>query len=205
MDEPEDDGVGEEGQRVEYEQDGERARVRDHGDQAADDPAQADPEVHRQALLRERGMATRGGGEARDERRLARPESGRADPFHREEDERLPRLADEGEEAEADGLEGEAAAERQPRADPVDHDPGGDARTEQRRRGEADDQAGRPEREAAHVVQVDDEEREHDPVPEGVDHPADLEQPHLPGQLRIEPPEQAAGDPRTLAHAIASK
>ena len=126
-------------------------------------------------------------------------------PFHGEQDERLPRLADEREEPEADRLEHEAAAERQPRADAVDDDARADPTDEQRRRGDADDQPGSPEREPAHVVEVDDEEREHDPVPEGVDHPADLEQPHLARQLRIELPEHATRHSRTLPHEIGSK
>ena len=93
-----------------------RARVRDVRDQPADDAAEADAEVHRQALLRERGVAPRGRREPRDQRRLARPEARRADALDRDQHERLPRLADEREEPEADRLQHEPAAQRQPRA-----------------------------------------------------------------------------------------
>ena len=86
-----------------------------------------------------------------------------------------------------------ARAERQARADPVDHRSREEARDELGGRGERDDQAGRSEPEAADVVQVDDEERQHDAVPEGVDEPADLQEPDLPRQARIETPERCQG------------
>ena len=192
MDEEEHDGVGEVGQRVEQEESGEAARVRDVGDQ----PPTIPPSPMPRFIVRRcwANAACRRAAGVRREISVdwlgQKPAD--AGAFDREQDVRLPRLADEREEAEADRLEHEAAAEREPRADAVDQVPGEDSRREQRRRRDADDQAGRAEREPAHVVQVDDEEREHDPVPEGVDHPADLEQPHLAGQLRIEAPERPA-------------
>ena len=43
------------------------------------------------------------------------------------------------------------------------------------------------ERDPTHVVQVDDDEREHDPVSERVDDAAYLDEPDLARQVRIEP------------------
>ena len=100
-----------------------------------------------------------------------------------------------------DRLEHEAAAERGAGADPVDHGA---------RRGcpaascAADEtpttRPGGAEPEAADVVQVDDEERQHDPVPERVEDAADLQQPDVAGQPRIEPAERARAT--TLRNAI---
>ena len=164
-------------------------------DQAADDPAEPDAEVHRQALLREGGVPARGGREARD---AASTGSARSRPSRRprrHQDEGLPRLPHERQQAEADRLQDEAAAERQPRADAVDQR----ARRRSRRRAAPPTrrrrQAGRAEPEAAHVVQVDDEEREDDPVPERVDHAADLEQPDVAREPRIEPSERLRPPP----------
>ena len=177
--------VAEERERVEQEEDGERPGARHVGDEAADDPADADAEVHRQPLLREGGVAARGRRQARDERRLARPERRRAGALDRDQDERLPRLADERHQPESDRLQDEAAAEREPRAEAVDHRPGEDPGAELRQRGDGDHEACRPQAEAADVVQVDHEEREDDPVPEGVHHAADLQQPDVARQVRV--------------------
>ena len=51
---------------------------------------------------------------------------------------------------------------------------------------------GRPEREAAHVVQVDDEEREGEAVADGVREPTEPEDPDGAGKPRVEAPEVAA-------------
>ena len=48
------------------------------------------------------------------------------------------------------------------------------------------DQAGEAERDPADVVQVDDQERQHDPVPERVQQPADLEDPDVAAETGIE-------------------
>ena len=55
--------------------------------------------------------------------------------------------------------------------------------------------------EAAHVVQVDGEEREDDAVPERVHHAADLEQPDRPGKLRVQAAEVLAHERRSLPRA----
>ncbi len=196
VDEEEHDHVPEERDRVEQEEHRERLGARDVCDQTAEDPADADTEVHRQPLLRERGMATARRGQARDERRLARPEGGGSRALDRDQDERLPRLADERHQPEADRLQHESAAECEPWAEAVDHRPGEDPGAELADRRNGDDEARRSQAEAADVVQVDHEEREHDPVPEGVQDAADLEEPDLARQLRIQAPDEA------LAHGM---
>ena len=75
------------------------------------------------ALLRVGRVASRGRGEARDQRRLARPEARRAGALDRHQHERLPRRADERHQPEADALQHEARAQREARADPVDRGP----------------------------------------------------------------------------------
>ena len=144
------------------------------------------PEVHRHALLREGRVAPGRRGQARDQRRLARPEARAARSLDRDQDERLPRLADERQESIADRLEDEPARERRARADAVDQRPRENSRSELRERGDSDDQPGRPEREPADVVQVDDEERQREPVPERVHEPADLEQPDRQREPRVQ-------------------
>jgi hypothetical protein len=84
VDEREHADVREERQAVEHEQDGERRRVVDRRDEPAGQAAESDAQIHRHALLRERGVQPLGRREPRDERRLARPERGAADPFDRE-------------------------------------------------------------------------------------------------------------------------
>ena len=183
-----DDGhVGEERERVEEKEGGEAARAAQVRDEAAGDPAQPDPEVHRQALLGKGGVPADAGGEPRDEGRLARPETGRAGALEREQKERLPGVADEGEGADAGRLQDEPAGERRAGPDAVDHGACQHSRHELGRGRRGDDEPRGPEREAANVVQVEDEEREHDAVPERVDDPAALEEPDIPRQLRIEP------------------
>ncbi len=61
-------------------------------DQPAREAAEPDAEVHRHALLREGGVAPVGGRQARDQRRLARPEARAARALDRDQGERLPRL-----------------------------------------------------------------------------------------------------------------
>ena len=77
-----------------------------------DDAAEPDAEVHRQPLLRVGGVAATRGREARDQRRLARPEAGRARALDDHQGERLPRRAHERHQPEADALQDEPGAER---------------------------------------------------------------------------------------------
>jgi hypothetical protein len=141
---------------------------------------------HRHALLCERRVQPLRRREPRDQRRLARPERCAADALDRKQDVRVPRLAHEREQAEAEGLDDKAARERAPRAEAVDDRSHRDARGELRGAGDRDRDAGRRDSEPAHVVQVDREEREDDPVAERVGDAADLEQPDVAGQLRVE-------------------
>ena len=57
------------------------------------------------------------------------------------------------------------------------------------------DQARQRQREAAHVVQVDDQERDDDPVAEEVREPSQLEQPDRARQLRVQAAEIAPHRP----------
>ena len=112
--------VREERDGVEHEQDRERRRIADDGDQARREPAEPDSEVHRHALLREGCVPAGRRSQARDQCRLARPEARAARSLDRDQDERLPRDAHERQEPVADRLQDEPARERGPRADPVD-------------------------------------------------------------------------------------
>ena len=90
--------------------------------------------------------------------------------------------------------------------------PDEEARGELGGRGDRDDEAGRPEPEAADVVQVDDEERQHDAVPERVDDArrsaaarpaaagADRGAGALPGPARSHASGAAFGPSRSQAH-----
>ena len=200
VDEEQHDDVREEGDRVEQEQDRERARGGDVRDQAAHDPAEADPEVHRQALLRVRRVSAGGGREAREQRRLARPEAGRARALHDHQREGLPGLSHERQQPEADRLQDEPApsVRRGPKwsiSGTRRH-----AGDEQRGRRRGHDEPGGAEAEPAHVVQVDDEERYDDPVPERVEHAADLQQPDIPRQLGVERRSACTPTRRRLVH-----
>ena len=98
----------------------------------------------------------------------------------------MPRLADEWEEAEADRLHDQAACEHRARAEAVDERSREDAGGELRRGRRRDDEPRHAESETTDVVQVDDEERQHDAVAERVHDTAELEQPHVARQLRVE-------------------
>ena len=110
----------EEGRRVEQEQRREAAGIARARDQAADDAAQAQPEVHADPLQRESGMGPLGRGQAREQRRLARPEAGGARSFEREQRERVPGLPDQREERERGRLQHQAEQQRVPAAETVD-------------------------------------------------------------------------------------
>src|SRR5262249_13215783 len=133
-----------------------------------------------------------------DQGRLAGPEPRRAGPFDREQRKRLPRLPDEREQPVADGLYDEAAAERRPGADAVDHGTGEEARGQLRRGRDGHYQPGGAEAESGNIVQVDDQERQDDPVPEGIGDAARLQEPDRPRKPRIEASERAWEHPCTL-------
>jgi hypothetical protein len=64
--------------------------------------------------------------------------------------------------------------------------PGDEAGRELRSRRHGDDEPCEPEAEPAHVVQINDEERQDEAVAERVREAAELQQPHVARQLRIE-------------------
>ena len=49
-----------------------------------------------------------------------------------------------------------------------------------------DDQPGDPEPDTPHVVEVEEQERDQQPVAEGADEPADLQQLHRPGETWVQ-------------------
>ena len=65
------------------------------------------------------------------------------------------------------------------------------------RAGRRQDETGRPEREAAHVVQVDDDEGEGEAVADGVRQPAEVEDPDGAGEPRVEAPHVRSESPQT--------
>ncbi len=178
--------VGEEGEPVEDEEDGEGRRRVGVRDQAAGQTAKADSEVHGHALLRERCVEPGGRRQAGDQRGLARPERRAADAFEREQRVRMPRLAHEREQPEPECLDHEAGAEHALRSEAVDHRAHRDAGGQLSRSRDRDRDPRRGDPEPADVGQVDREEREHDAVPERVRDAADLEQPDVARELRIE-------------------
>ena len=131
-------------------------------------------------------MTIRRRGETREQRGLARPEAGCADAFEADQREGLPGLPDQREHHERGRLEGQPEQERVAPADAVDggacHQPRGQCG----HAAEGKREARLGERDPAHVVEVDDDERQDDPVPERVDDAADLNQPDLARQMRVE-------------------
>jgi hypothetical protein len=179
----------EEGRGVEQEQAGEAARIRGRRDQAADEAAEADAEVHADPLEREGGVAVLVRRQPREEGRLAGPEARRPDALQPEQRECLPRLADQREHRERGGLQQEPEQQRVAPADVVDRPAGAEAGDERRDARERQRESGLGERDPAHVVQVDDDERDHDPVPECVHDAADLDEPDRSREVRVEPAE----------------
>ena len=137
------------------------------------------------------GRSLRARCEPGEQRRLGRPESAVADPRHRAREEALPRALDEGVGGEPDREEPERGVEHPLASDAVDQ------RARDRAGHEADtgvrreDEPGDAEADPALVVQVDEQEREHEPVPERVHQPAHLKQLHRPRQPRVQAREEA--------------
>jgi hypothetical protein len=177
----------EEGRRVEQEQAREAGRVGGSRDQPAGEAAEADAEVHADPLEREGGVTVGRGRQAREQRRLPRPEAGRANAFEPEQRERLPGLADEREERERRGLQEEPEQQRVAPADPVDRRAGREPGRERGHAREREREPGLGERDPAHVVQVDDDERDHDAVAERVHDAARLDEPDRARKVRVEP------------------
>ena len=200
-----DDGdVGEKGRAVEEEERRERRRVRNGGDETRDETAERDAEVHHQPLQRIGGRALPVWRQRREHRRLRRPERPAAEPPDRVERERLPRDTDEGHQPERDRHHRERRDQHAPRAEPVGERPRDEAAHETGERLGRRDQPRGPERDPAHVVQVDDQEREHDAVAERVEQRAGLEHIDVVRQPRIEAAEVAPHGCHTIRLRIAS-
>ena len=96
------------------------------------------------------------------------------------------------EEADRDGHHEQRADQHALRADLVRERAGDEARAERGGRVHRRGEPREAERDPAHVVQVDDQERQHDPVTEGVRQPADLQDPDRPRELGIQAAEVLA-------------
>ena len=188
----EDDHVAEKRHAVDREEDGERPRMTDRGDQPRDDATERDADVHGEALQRVRGHSPGRGRQAGEESRLRRPERAAADAPQRVDRERLPRRPDQRHQRERDRHHDECAEQHALRADPIGERPAKEAARECRRRLDRRRAAGEPERDPAHVVEVDEEEREDDAVPERVDERPGLKDVHVARQARVEATEVAA-------------
>ena len=187
-----DEQVRDEGGPVEEEEDLEAPGPVCRRDQAADERAEADAEVHHDALSGERGRAALDRRQPGDHRRLRRPEGAVADPRHDRDRKRLPWFVDQCEAGVAGREETERDGERAAASDSVDKR-SGDGPGDQADGGvRAEHEPGGAEPDPAHVVEVDEREREHDPVAEGVQQAARLQRVHRPRQLRVEAQEPAA-------------
>jgi hypothetical protein len=132
-------------------------------------------------------VAVLGRGQACEQRRLAGPEARRADAFEREERVGVPGVPDQREEGEGDELQEQAEDERVAASYLVDERAGAQAGDERGGPADGEREAGLRERDPAHVVQVDDREGEHDPVPERVHDATHLYEPDHARQVRVEP------------------
>ena len=99
---------------------------------------------------------------------------------------RLPRLADQRKECERDRGQHERTAQHDPGTEPIRQRAPDEPGRERRQRTGGDDEAGDAERDPPDVVQVDDQERPDDAVPEHVHEPARLQDPDVPRKLRIQ-------------------
>ena len=117
---------------------------------------------------------------------MARREAGVPGSGDRGEREREPRAAHEREAAVAGREQRQRDEQRRPGADVVDHAPG------ERAADDADPQQNRDHRARGldphppHFVQIDHEERDHDPVAERVCDAAGLQQPDRSRKLRLQ-------------------
>ena len=183
---PQHDDEDQKRRRVQEKEERERPRVVGPRDRAGDEAAQRDAEVHRHALLCERRMATVLWRQRRQQRRLARPERAAACSDEHVEHERMPRRADEREQGEAEGHDHQRSGENRARAEPVRERAADEPRAQRGGGVRRDDQPCDAQRDPADVVQIDDQERPDDTVPEHVREAARLEDPDVAGQLRVQ-------------------
>ena len=169
------DGVGDERERVEQEQRAEALRR----DEAAGDAAEADAEVHHDALHRERRRALRARRQAGEQGRLRRPEGPLPIPVIALASEALPGALRRTRRRAKPSVRKPSAAvsialpptrsTSAPAIGPAMRLTAGVRR---------EDEPGDAEADPALVVEVDEQERDDEPVPERVHQPAQLEQLH---------------------------
>jgi hypothetical protein len=160
--------------------------VRHRRDQPGDDTADRHAEVHRQTLERERGRAAFRRRQPGEEGGLSRPERAAADAPQHVDRKRLPRRADQRHQCERDRHHGERDEQDTLRADAVGERAADEAARERGRRLRGRREPGEAERDPAHVVEVDDQEREDDPVPERVQQAPELQDVDVVRQARVE-------------------
>ena len=171
---------------VQQEQKGEGARVGGARDCTRDKRAECEADIHRHALLGERGVAAPGWRQRAQQGGLARPERTCCNAHEEVQRERLPRLSNQRKECERDRGQHERTAQHDPGTEPIRQCAPDEPGPESRQRAGGDDEAGDAERDPPDVVQVDDQERPDDAVPEHVHEPARLQDPDVPRKLRIQ-------------------
>jgi hypothetical protein len=161
-------------------------------DDAGDDAAERHAYVHPESLQGIRRRATHRGSQTCEERRLRRPERAAADAPQRVDRECVPRRPDQRHERERERHHRERSEQHALRADPVGERPAEEAARERRHRLDRSSEAGETERDPTHVVEIDEQEREDDAVPERVDERPELEHVDGPRQPWVEAAEIGA-------------
>jgi len=185
-DQPQDPDEDEERSGVQQKEERERLGMCSPCDRTGDEAAERDAEVHRHPLLCECRVAPVGRRQRAEQGRLARPEGTAARADEHVQQQRLPRRADQREEREPHRHHDERAAEDGARPDPVRERPADESGAQCRRRVRSDDHACEAQRDPAHVVQVDDQERPDHSVAEHVRETARLQDPDVARQVRVE-------------------
>ena len=171
---------------IEQEEKRERAGVGRSRDGAGDKCPEREADVHRHPLLCKGRVTTVWWRQRAEQCRLTGPERAGGDPDEEVQHERVPGLANQREEGKGDGGDHEGTAEHDTRPEPVRERAADKARGECSQRARSNDETGDTEREPANVVQVDDEKRPDDAVPEHVREPARLKDPNVSRKLRIQ-------------------
>src|SRR6266511_838243 len=111
----------------------------------------------------------------------AGPDDRQAEPERRRGGVRLPRLDHEREAGAPGGAERESAGQRRPPANPVDERAADRVAGEAGERDHRERESGLAEAEPAHLMQVDEEERERQPAPDPRDRVAGDQRPGAAG------------------------
>jgi hypothetical protein len=176
----------EERHRIEEEEEGEGAGMGRARNGAGDKRPEREANVHRHPLLRKGCVTTMWRCQRAEQCGLTGPEGPGGDPDEEVQHERVPGLANQREQREGDGGDHEGAAEHDTGPEPVRERAADEARGKCSEGTGRHDKAGNAEREPANVVQVDDQKRPDDAVPEHVREPARLKDPDVPRKLRIQ-------------------